>query len=196
MPLTAGKPADASGGWPQNLSLAAERLGLALSRIDPGQADRFVGLMAGSREIFTAGAGRSGLVARCFAMRLMHLGKKAHVVGDTVTPAIAGGDTLLIVSGSGGTSGLEPMAEKAVQLGASLALVTANPSSRLAGAASLILEVPIPSPVAEKAGLPPPPLGSLFEQAAFMFLETAAAELMIRLGNDEDDMRRRHANLE
>ena len=34
------------------------------------------------------GAGRSGLVAKAFAMRLMHLGLEAFVVGETITPAL------------------------------------------------------------------------------------------------------------
>ena len=38
--------------------------------------------------VFIMGLGRSGLVAKAFGMRLMHLGLKVYIVGDTITPAI------------------------------------------------------------------------------------------------------------
>ena len=56
--------------------------------------------------VFVAGAGRSGLVLRMAAMRLMHLGLNVHVVGDTTTVAISSGALLLVASGSGTTSGV------------------------------------------------------------------------------------------
>ena len=36
-----------------------------------------------SGKIFIAGAGRTGYIMRCFAMRLIHLGFCAYVIGDT-----------------------------------------------------------------------------------------------------------------
>ena len=39
-----------------------------------------------ANRIFVSGAGRSGLMARCFAMRLMHAGFTVYVVGDTICP--------------------------------------------------------------------------------------------------------------
>jgi 6-phospho-3-hexuloisomerase len=50
---------------------------------------------------------------RAFAMRLMHIGFQVHVAGDVTTPAIRGGNLLIIGSGSGETSGLVSMAAKA-----------------------------------------------------------------------------------
>ena len=46
--------------------------------------------------IFIAGVGRTGLVMRCFAMRLMHLGIKVQILGDITTTAISKNDLLLI----------------------------------------------------------------------------------------------------
>ena len=39
-----------------------------------------------ANRIFITGAGRSGLVARFFAMRLMHCGYRVYMVGEIVTP--------------------------------------------------------------------------------------------------------------
>src|SRR5690242_18419180 len=75
----------------------------AIARVD----DRAVGALLLAIEtanaIFLLGEGRSGLVGRMFAMRLMHLGKQAYVVGETITPAIGRGDLLIAISGSGET---------------------------------------------------------------------------------------------
>ena len=56
-----------------------------------------------SGKIFIAGAGRTGYIMRCFAMRLIHLGFCAYVIGDTEMIAAKAGDLLLIGSGSGET---------------------------------------------------------------------------------------------
>ncbi|HID41529.1 MAG TPA: 6-phospho-3-hexuloisomerase, partial [Pyrodictium sp.] len=39
-------------------------------------------------KVLVMGAGRSGLVGRAFAMRLMHLGFNVYVLGETITPSI------------------------------------------------------------------------------------------------------------
>lgn len=62
--------------------------------------------------IFVIGEGRSGLMARAFAMRLMHLGAVSYVIGETITPAIAEGDILVAISGSGRTHHVVWTAEK------------------------------------------------------------------------------------
>lgn len=57
-----------------------------------------------AKRLFVVGEGRSGFMAKSFAMRLMHLGANTYVVGETITPAIAEGDLLVAVSGSGLTT--------------------------------------------------------------------------------------------
>ena len=61
---------------------------------------------------FVAGKGRSGFVANSFAMRLNQLGKQAHVVGESTTPAIKSNDVFVIISGSGSTEHLRLLADK------------------------------------------------------------------------------------
>lgn len=103
-----------------------------LVTVDPPAVDRLVAeLVANDSRWFLAGAGRSGLVARMAAMRLMQLGRRAHVVGDTTTPAIAADDGLILLSGSGETVSMLLVAEAALRVGASIWAVTANAGSRL-----------------------------------------------------------------
>ena len=42
-------------------------------------------LFLSSNRIFVYGAGRSGLVAKAFAIRLVHLGFQTFVIGETIT---------------------------------------------------------------------------------------------------------------
>ena len=51
--------------------------------------------------IFIAGAGRSLLSMKFFAMRLMHTNHQTYLVGEVCTPSIHEGDLLIIGSGSG-----------------------------------------------------------------------------------------------
>lgn len=111
-----------------------------LSAVDPAAAARLAqDLGADDRRWYLGGAGRSGLVARMIAMRLMQLGRTAYVVGDTATPAIASRDGLLLVSGSGETMTTVMVAEAGAQLGAHIWAVTAEPSSRLATVADEVI---------------------------------------------------------
>ena len=71
-----------------------------------------------AKRIFVSGAGRSGLITRFFAMRLMHSGYDVSVVGEIVTPSIKEGDLLIIISGSGETEQLIAFTKKAKAIGA------------------------------------------------------------------------------
>ena len=71
---------------------------------DNSKAAELVSLVNSSGATFIGGAGRSLLVSRFFAMRLVHSGHKVFMVGEVVTPAIKEGDLLILVSGSGGTA--------------------------------------------------------------------------------------------
>ena len=74
-----------------------------LRTIDQKSIDNFVEFIMSAKRIFIVGAGRSGLVAKAFGMRLMHLGFTVYIVGEVITPAINKDDLLIVVSGSGQT---------------------------------------------------------------------------------------------
>ena len=52
--------------------------------LDEKAIDEFEEIIINSKNIFVTGAGRSGLAAKAFAMRLMHLGLSAYVASDNV----------------------------------------------------------------------------------------------------------------
>src|SRR5690625_3860939 len=95
----------------------------------------------GQGRIFFAGYGRSGLVARMIAMRFMHLGHRAHVVGDATTPSIGAGDTLLLVSRSGRRAAVL-LAQAAKAEGARVVAVTQGGGGDLEELADHVLGLP------------------------------------------------------
>lgn len=173
-----------------------QELSEVMKRIDPEQGSCLCDTILSAKRVFVAGVGRSGMAARGFAMRLMHLGLTAYMCGETVTPGIKAGDLLLVVSGSGETSSPASMAQKAREQGADVALVTVRPDSTIGRLAKTVLQVPAPTPKAENSFQSIQPMGSLFEQSCGLILDGLVMVLMERLGENGDEMFARHANLE
>ena len=157
-------------------------------------------------KILVMGAGRSGLVGRAFAMRLLHLGYNVYVLGDTIVPRIGKDDIVVAISGSGRTKLIVTAAEAAKQVGATVIAVTSYPDSPLAKIADIVVEVPGRTKIAREEdyfarqilGIHEPlaPLGTLFEDTAMVFLDAVVAELMDKLGKTEEDLKAIHANIE
>jgi len=72
-------------------------------KVDEGQLQEFLDVLQPARRVFLYGRGRSGFVARAFAVRLMHLGFQTYVVGETITAPVKRDDVVILVSGSGTT---------------------------------------------------------------------------------------------
>ena len=169
-----------------------------IGRIDFEQVEQMIQCITESNSTFIVGSGRSELVGKAFAMRLMHMGFTVYMVGETTTPNIQKGDLLLIGSGSGETASLCSMAKKAKALGASLALVTILPESSIAALADVVVCIPAPTSKSEKtmkfASIQP--MGSLFEQCLLLFLDATIICLMEEKQITADEMFYHHANLE
>ena len=156
-------------------------------------------LIESAPRIFVAGAGRSGLCMKAFGMRLMHMGKTVHVVGETTTPGIMAGDLLVIGSGSGQTASLVAIAEQAQRKEAKVMLFTVNAASPLAKLADHQIVIPAPSYRAYEGGhnlTSVQPLGTLFEQSMLILCDSLILGLMQRMGVNVVEMFERHANLE
>lgn len=148
------------------------------------------------RRIFCAAAGRSLLMIKAFAMRLMHLGFHTFVVGEINTPALTGDDILLIGSGSGETETLKMMSIKAKKIRSQVILFTGNRDSGIAVNADHVITIPIGRIKKEVQ-----PSGSIFEQSMFLLLDSLVLELIDEgrfLKNKKIDefIMIRHTNLE
>jgi 6-phospho-3-hexuloisomerase len=150
-----------------------------------------------ARRVFVTGEGRSGFMAKAFAMRLMHLGLTVHVIGETTAPAVTADDTVVAVSGSGTTAGTVRVAEQAAAVGADVHAVTTAPDSPLGRAAAATLHLPAATKhrrSGEKASVQP--LSSLFDQATHLVLDVVALRLARLLEVGHDSARAAHANTE
>jgi 6-phospho-3-hexuloisomerase len=149
-----------------------------------------------AERVFVAGQGRTGLVARMFAMRLMQIGLEAYIVGETLTPAIRSGDLLIAASGSGETPGVVRVAQKARELGARVAVVTCTANSSLAKVGDHLTLLPGKSIKTSTQVSTRLPLANVLEHCTLIFLDCVGAWLAVQKGATNQSMMTRHANLE
>ncbi|TDF89715.1 6-phospho-3-hexuloisomerase [Paenibacillus piri] len=174
-----------------------KELNQTIELIAEDEADNLVDRIARANKIFVAGAGRSGLMIRAFAMRMMQMGIEAYVVGETVTPNMGKDDLLIIGSGSGETKSLVPMAKKANSLGGTVAMITISPESTIGKIADLTVKLPgSPKDQAGSGYETIQPMGALFEQNLLVFCDAVILKLMDNKNLDSKAMYDRHANLE
>jgi 6-phospho-3-hexuloisomerase len=182
----------------------------AINAIDPGQVETLLDTLLYTKieekKALILGAGRSGLVGRAFAMRLMHVGIDVYVMGETITPAIGEGDIVIIISGSGSGAMSTTAAHMAKRLGSLIFAVTSYPDSELAQISDHVIVVSGREAVAKESDYQSrqllgeheslAPMGTLFEDTCMVFLDGLIAELMIRLEVSEVSMRKKHSTIE
>ncbi len=190
------------------MRLMATKIRAIADVISDEEIDALLFEILNADRIYTMGAGRSGLVAKAFAMRLMHLGMQAFVVGETVTPAMRPGDVVVVFSGSGETKTVADISETAKEIGGKVCLITANRESRIGRIADFIViiesqrdrvsnesaEFEIRQMMGEHKSFAP--LGTIFETTAMVFADAIISRLMELTQCDIEDLRCRHANIE
>ena len=165
-----------------------------LDKVSQDDIDSIRDLFFNSNRIFVYGAGRSGLVAKAFAIRLVHLGFQTFVIGETITAPVQKGDLVIIISGSGETIPAVMTAEIANNLGAFVVSITAKKKSEIAKFADITLY--ISSYCNEEERKRYAPLGTLFEASVWILLDGIVAYLLDSKKETEEVMRSRHATLE
>ena len=154
-----------------------------------------------NKRIFLTGAGRSGLVASAFAMRLMHLDFTVYVIGEIVTPAVESDDLVIALSGSGETSPIVEMSTIIKEKGTKLAVVTSNKDSRLGSLADITVQISGRPHIDSVSFLERQltgisisfaPLGTIFEINVMILMDSVIAGLMLATGKSEADMKQKH----
>jgi 6-phospho-3-hexuloisomerase len=190
------------------MRLMASKIRGTAAGLSDREIEAFLVEIKDAERIYVMGAGRSGLVAKAFAMRLMHIGFVAYVVGETITPAMRQNDLLVIFSGSGRTKTIADIAETAKEIGGRIALITSNRDSRIGMMADVMViienqrdevsdetaEFEIRQMTGEHKSFAP--LGTLFETAAMVFADACISRLMEISSIDEIMLKNRHANIE
>jgi 6-phospho-3-hexuloisomerase len=190
------------------MRLMASKIRSIANTIADKDVEKLLDELLKAKRIYVIGAGRSGLVAKAFAMRLMHLGLHAYVVGETITPALMKGDVMVVFSGSGRTKTIADIAETAHEIGAHICLITSNADSRIGKLSECIViiehqrdavqddavEFEIRQMMGEHKSFAP--LGTLFETASMIFADAVISRLMEITQTDESALKNRHTNIE
>ena len=192
--------------------LMTSRLEETARTMDHESAGRFLNAILNAKRIYLAGAGRSGLVARAFAQRLMHLGFESYVIGETITPAFGPQDVLVAFSGSGETRSVVDACETAREIGGKICLITSTPDSHIGRIADCIVEIgndplkdtdiPRDFEIRQLTGQYRSvsgtfaPLGTLFETAALVFSDAIVSALMEVRHCTVEELRSRLANVQ
>jgi 6-phospho-3-hexuloisomerase len=190
----------------------AKNIAASARSLDSKEAKIFLDEILAAERIYIAGAGRSGFIAKAFAMRLMHLGYDAYVVGETVTPAFSPADTLVAFSGSGETQSVVDICETAKEIGGKVCLVTASPHSRIGKIADCVVNLGdltgyyrkdrTPFEVRQITGRYRSvtsafaPLGTLFETQALVFSDAIISAIITTRKADVGEMERRLSNVQ
>jgi 6-phospho-3-hexuloisomerase len=187
--MAAGNESDDST-FAQAQEYIARRVTEAISKIPAKVVHQTVEILLKAPEIFVYGAGRSGIIGRAFAMRLVQVGLAAFVIGESTTPIVRAGDAVFILSGRGESQSSIQTANIVRREGAQLVVLTGRASSKLAHAANLAIPLEFPED-GERPELAP--LGTLFEAASLHFTDALVSAIMRARGESEESMRRRHA---
>jgi len=190
------------------IRLMASKIEEMANYLSDEQIQCFIDEILNAERIYVMGAGRSGLVAKAFAMRLMHLGFKSYVIGETITPAMKKGDIIVAFSGSGETKTIAELCETAKSIGGSICLVSSKKESRIGKIADSVVvieshrdivddesaEYEIRQMMGEHKSFAP--LGTLFETASMVFSDSIISAIMDITKCEECDLKGRHANIE
>jgi len=180
------------------LDVVIDEIRSVLSGVTDESIEELSGSILKAKRVFLFAMGRSGLAIKAFAMRLMHLGLKVHVVGEVTSPSLGEGDLLIVGSASGETPSVVLNSKKARKVGAGIVAITASKESTVAGLSDMVITVPTKTPkVPDRAGVSSvQPMGNLFEQSLLILTDIIVMNLMERLSIDSEMMFKNHANLE
>lgn len=192
------------------IDVVINHLNSAVKCLNQNDIEKMIYNIQNANRIFVMGAGRSGLVARAFAMRLMHIGFSVFVVGEATTPSVKNDDLLIAVSGSGETLSINDLAKVSKDIGSNLAVISSNPKSTLGKMADTLVVVKGRTKIdtGDEEGedylerqlrgdyVSLAPLGTMFEITSLIVLDAIIAELISRRGTTDAEIKDRHAQLE
>lgn len=180
------------------LKARLEGIRLLLDDMREPNAEKMIGMLVDARRIFVTGKGRSGLVASCFAMRLMQMGFEAHVPGEATCPPIGRGDLMVAITCSGTTMTTVQLARISHDSRAKVIAVTAVPDSPVTELADHTVIVPVTGKDVQKRYryVLGPYNNTLFEEALLLYFDAMVYSILEREGISKRVLSERHTNLE
>lgn len=179
------------------LAAIQEEIQFVLSQVDEDLLFEAAELLKGKKRLFVIGEGRSGLMAKSFAMRLMHLGATVYVVGETITPSIQKDDLLIAISGSGKTKSVVWTAKASNELGCDVLAISTDAHSPLIEVSTYAICIPASTKYRKDHELKSiQPLGSLFDQCAHILFDTICLNFAELNNVAFEQAFKQHSNLE
>jgi 6-phospho-3-hexuloisomerase len=155
--------------------------------MDPRHPAEIVTSIVSARRVFFVGAGRTGLVARSFVIRLRQLDLEAYMAGEAATPRPNTNDCVIVCSGSMRTPSIVAIYKRMLSARIPVIVITRDRSAVNSGRMIHI-------PIGDRASAAP--LGTVFELSLQLLLDGLVPELMSRLKRDEKSMAHWHTTLE
>ncbi len=154
--------------------------------------------LANNRRFFLLASGRSAFILQCFATRLVHLGAQVYIVTNLASmPALRKKDILIVLSGSGTTSIVLSLLNNYVNTikPYGIVTITSHPETVIGRIGDITIKLKGRSKrdniFGDTAVLAPE--GTMFEIAAFCYLDAIIAELAIKMGKTNKDMLEKHS---
>ncbi len=166
-----------------------------IEKIDDSKIEMFDDIIFKAKKIFIVGAGRSGLVGKFFAVRLMHMGKSVFIVGETCTPRIDENSVLIVISSSGKTPSIVNICNIANESNAKVVLFTSNEKSCLVEMSDLMIKIELGKKV-KRFEINATPMGTEFEITTLILLESFVGKSIHKYEMVESVLAHRHTNLE
>ena len=150
------------------------------------------------RRFFLLASGRSAFILQCFATRLVHLGARVFIVTNLASmPALRDKDVLIVLSGSGTTGIVVSLLNNYVNTVKPYGIVTitSHPETVIGRIADITIKLKGRTKkdkvIGDNAVLAPE--GTMFEIAAFCYLDAIIAELAIKMGKTNRDLIKKHS---
>lgn len=150
------------------------------------------------RRFFLLASGRSAFILQCFATRLVHLGAEVYIITNLASmPALRKKDILIVLSGSGTTGIVVSLLNNYVNSVKPYGIVTitSHPETVIGRLGDITIKLKgrtkRDKAVGDDAVLAPE--GTMFEIAAFAYLDAIIAELAIKMGKTNDEMLKKHS---
>ncbi len=154
--------------------------------------------LVNKRRFFLLASGRSAFILECFATRLVHLGAEVHIVTNLASmPALRKKDILIVLSGSGTTGIVVSLLNNYVNTVKPYGIVTitSHPETVIGRIGDITIKLKgrtkRDNAVGDDAVLAPE--GTMFEIAAFAYLDAIIAELAIKMGKTNKDLLEKHS---
>lgn len=164
-------------------------------QVEEEQLQKFIDTVDSHKRIFCYGTGRSGLMLKALAMRLMQMGYTSYVVGETTTPSTQKGDLLIVASASGETGSVCDVVRSGIKQGMDVIAITGTQESTLSKLCEPLVRIDVATKF-QTAAASIQPLGSLFEQMLLVIFDGVILKMSRRSEGTNEAMAKKHASIE